>query len=236
MQADLQRARDFLAKATSARKKGDALRRVGRKDEARQAYQGGAKDLATTLSALEVGWKELLTLKPPLAANQTEVLDELVETLGALGGMQQRLGLLQEAARSYSDGALLEDKFNLQSTYNRLNAVKYYLLTGEKTLHDLEPRINELASYIGANLRAGKILSDKGWAWADLGDCMALLGRQDEARQAYSTFIAKAEIKSPERTLDVLREIASSLQAAGDPDAQRLHSALHALQSGLAAR
>jgi tetratricopeptide (TPR) repeat protein len=175
-------------------------------------------------------------LKPPLAGDENEVLNELVEALGSLGGMQQRLGLLKDAARSYSEGAHLEDRFNLQSTYNRLNVVKYALLTGEQTLHMLAPRIDELARHIDANLRADTDLSDKGWAWADLGDCLGLLGRQEEARRAYSTFIAKAEIKSPERTLDVLREIASSLRASGDPDAERLQLAVTALQSGLAAR
>jgi tetratricopeptide (TPR) repeat protein len=49
-------------------------------------------------------------------------------------------------------------------------------------------------------------LGDSGWAWADLGDCMALLGNLEEARRAYSIFIKKAEIKSPERAA-VIRSI-----------------------------
>jgi tetratricopeptide (TPR) repeat protein len=236
MRADLQKTKRLLENATSARKKGDALDLAGFKDDARQAYQSGADDLVATLAELDPDRRQLLEAEPPLADDQTKALNELIEAFGSLGGMQQRLGSLKDAARSYSEGARLEDKFNLQSTYNRLNAVKYALLTGEKTLQDLESRIDELASHIDASLRADKVLSDKGWAWADLGDCLALLGRQEEARRAYSTFIAKAEIKSPQRTLAVLRQIASSLRASGDPDAERLQSAVTVLESGLAAR
>jgi tetratricopeptide (TPR) repeat protein len=113
--------------------------------------------------------------------------------------------------------------------------VKYLLLAGERRLRELEPQLRELAAHVETNLRADKSLSDSGWAWADLGDCMALLGKPEEARKAYSSFISKAEIKSPERTLDVLKEIASKLKESADPDAPRLQAAIDILQSGLAA-
>jgi hypothetical protein len=41
-----------------------------------------------------------------------------------------------------------------------------------------------------------------------------LLGRTEEAAQTYAKFVAKAELKSPERALDVLKEIASKLTGA----------------------
>jgi tetratricopeptide (TPR) repeat protein len=163
-------------------------------------------------------------------------LRELIEIYGALGGMYQRIGALDKSLASYVAGSGLEESFGQTSTYNRLNALKYSLLTGPDQLRSLEPRIQTLADFIEASLRADKSLSDRGWAWADLGDCLALLGRTDEAARAYATFIAKAEIKSPERTLDILKEIAAKLQSKGDPDATRLVTAIDALQARLVAR
>ena len=219
--------------ARSYRKKGDALRKVGREDAAREAFNAGADSLKAALDMLKPGATQIAVAKPPLDGEQKGVLDELVETYGARGGMLQRLGFLKDASKSYSEGAVLEQKFDLPGTYNRLNAVKYSLLAGEARLGELEPRIRELAAHIEASLLADKSLNDSGWAWADLGDCMALLGNVQEARGAYLTFIAKAEIKSPERTLDILKEIASKLGETADPDAPRLRSAIDALQSGL---
>lgn len=236
MQDVLPAVQELQEQAKSARKKGDALRKAGRDDAARDAYRAGVRSLTAALEKLDATRRQLLAAEPPLDDGQEAALNELVETFGSLGGMQQRLGLLQEALRSYSDGAILEQRFQLSSTYNRLNEVKYALLTGQSTLQDQQPRIEGLAHLIEEHLRADKIPSDSGWALADLGDCMALLGRIDEARHAYSEYISKAEIKSSERTLDVLRELAFHLQASSDPDAPRLQAAIDALQSSLAAQ
>ena len=232
----LKEVTDRQEQAKSYRKKGDALRKTGREDAAREAYRAGVAALTDALEILRPAMEQLAAISPPLSSEQEAVLRELVETFGARGGMLQRLGLLKEASGSYSEGAVLERRFALPSTYNRLNAVKYSLLAGETRLRELEPQIRELATHIEISLRADKSLSDSGWAWADLGDCMALLGNPEEARRAYSSFISKAEIKSPERTLDVLKEIASKLKESADPDAPRLQAAIDVLQSGLAAR
>ena len=115
-----------------------------------------------------------------------------------------------------------------------MQAIKTALLTGDKHLEQLDSQIQTLATLIETNLRTNNTLSDSGWAWADLGDCFALLGNPDDARRAYTTFIAKAEIKSPERTLDVLKEIAVKLDESKDPDAMRLRLAIDVLDSRLA--
>lgn len=236
MPGRLEGIKEKQEQAKSYRKKGDALRKAGRDDGAHDAYQAGVATLTEALQSLRAEPDPLSTMKAPLTAEQELVLQELVETYGAMGGMLQRLGSLGEALVSYSEGAVIEQRFAFRGTYNRLNAVKTSLLTGDKRLRDLEPQIRELAALIETNLRADKTLSDSGWAWADLGDCKALLGSPDEARLAYSTFIAKAEIKSPERTLDVLKEIAAKLSALADPDAPRLEAAINVLQNQLAER
>jgi len=232
----LKELKENQERAKSYRKKGDALRKAGREDAAREAYRAGVTELTDGLEMFRPETEQLSAMSLPLPGELEAVLHELVETFGARGGMFQRLGLLKEASESYSEGAVLEQRFALPSTYNRLNEVKCLLLVGERRLRELEPQLRELAAHIQTNLRADKSLSDSGWAWADLGDCMALLGNPEEARKAYSSFISKAEIKSPERTLDVLKEIASKLKESADPDAPRLQAAIDVLHSGLAAR
>ena len=115
------------------------------------------------------------------------------------------------------------------------------MLAGEERLCEVESRIRDLAALIETDLRGlthlaaeDKSLIDSGWAWADLGDCMALLDNREDARRVYSIYISKAEIKSPDRTLDVLKEIASKLKEFADPDAPRLQAAIDVLQSQLA--
>ena len=231
------RLKDVMDKqdvAKSQRKKGDAFRKVGRDEEARVAYRSGMIALTEALEMLRSDAEEIGSSNPPLESAQKLILNELVEMFGARGGLLQRLGLLDEALNNYRQGAALEDRFALPSTYNRLNVIKQSLLQGETRLGVLEPQIQALATHIKSSLEADKSLSDQGWAWADLGDCLALLGNIEEAGKAYWTFIAKAEIKSPERTLDVLKEIAAKLEASADPDAGRLQKAVELLESGLA--
>jgi predicted RNA polymerase sigma factor len=232
----LKDVKEKQAQAKLQRKKGDALRKMGRDEEARAAYRSGTKALSDALEMLGPEAEQINASSPPLASEQKLVLDELVETFGARGGLLQRLGSLDEALDQYRQGAVLEDRFALPSTYNRINVVKQSLLQGETRLSGLEPQIRKLATYIKTTLDADKSLSDQGWAWADLGDCLALLGNPEEARKAYLTFIAKAEIKSPERTLDILKEIAAKLKESADPDASRLQDAIDVLESRLTTR
>lgn len=223
--------------ARSFRKKGDALRnKVGREEDAIGAYRSGLAALNEALGLLKEKDEMLQVASPPLPSDAAPDLRELIEIYGALGGIHQRLGEPEESLASYEKGAALEEKFGQANTYNRLNAVRYSLLTGPDLLRSLETRIQTLADFIDTSLRADKSLSDQGWAWADLGDCLALLGRTEEAGRAYATFIAKAEIKSPQRTLDVLNKIASKLQSKGDPDAPRLAMAIDTLNAKLVTR
>lgn len=229
----LKKAIELQKAARSSRKKGDAFRKASREKQAVDDYRSGVEALKKALELLNEKRKSLLELSPPLPDDETAYLLELVEIYGALGGMYQRLGEMEESLASYAEGAGLEEKFRMTSTYNRLNAVKYSLLTGHDPLRSFEARIQTLADFIDTNLRANKSLSDQGWAWADLGDCLALLGRTEEASKAYATFIEKAEIKSPERTLEILNDIASKLQSNSDPDASRLKKAIDVLKTRL---
>jgi tetratricopeptide (TPR) repeat protein len=223
-------------RARTQRKKGDALHDVGREEPALSAYREGLAALTDALALIRPDEEALQTASIPLSDDQKDIVNELVELHGARGGMLQRLGLLDEALASYTTGAALEERFAFSTIYNRLNMVKYSLLTGKQQLHELEPQIQALAALIEANLRADRGTSDSGWSWADLGDCLTLLGRPTEARRAYASFVSKAEIRSPERTLDVLQAIASRLEDLSDPDAPRLKQAVKTIQDELIPR
>ena len=225
---------DALKIAETARKKGDALRGRRPDDEVVRTYESGCSVLNAALGVARNAREGLDARSPPLDDDARALLGALVEARGVLGGLLQRLGRFEEARASYCDGELLESRFGLSSTYNRLNRVKQDLLRDDgMTLSALAPDIDELVRTIRDALSADQRLGDKGWAWADLGDCLALRGETREAAVAYANFIAKAEIKSPERTLDVLRQIATKLRMRGDPGATRLQDAIEALQAGL---
>lgn len=209
-------------RAKVQRKRGDALSKAGNEELAKEAFGGGVKLLEEAADKL----KDL---------DEAQVAEDLAETMGAMGGMLRRLGdeRQAEALQAYEDGADVEWDHGLSSTYNRLNTIKFRLLTGSANLAELKPTVQTLADLIEKSLRSDSTLSDSGWAWADLGDCHALLGNLSAAQEAYATFIEKAEIKSPETTLQVLNELAQTMKETNDPDAESVREAAATLQTKL---
>ena len=147
-----------------------------------------------------------------------EAATELVETYGVHGGVLRRKGDFSQALNFYRRGADLEDRLKLQSTYNRVNAIKWALRLGvsdsttlsheiKKTLHLLNEQTNELN---GPRRRDA-------WAFSDVGDCQALLGDRDAALNAYKRFLELSDTEMPSSALDVLREIRQKLPAYSDP-------------------
>jgi tetratricopeptide (TPR) repeat protein len=219
--------------ARSHRRKGEALEKSGEQNAAAKEFEAGLAALEDAIALMEPQASQLHASALPSQGRAEGVLKELIETFGAQGGLLQRLDRFKEAAQSYSRGAVLEKKFDLASTYNRLNAVKCALQAGTDTLAELEPEIKEIRNHIEDGLRSDRSLSDSGWAWADLGDCFALLGETKKAGDAYATFIAKADSNSPERTLRVLQRIAAKVK---DPKARRrLREVIGAIETSRAA-
>ena len=218
----IEEAKRLRDRAKGRRKRGDRLRKAGSEEQAKKVFGDGLKLLEEAENKL----KQL---------DAAQVAEDLAETLGATGGMLRRLGEERhdEALRAYQEGADVEEDHGLSSTYNRLNAIKFRLLTGRETLAALNPKIESLAEGIEDNLRKDAELSDRGWAWADLGDCQALLGDLQAAKVAYKTFINKAETQSPETTLKVLNDLAEAMTAANDPEAGRVRQAAATLQAEL---
>jgi len=230
------RPSDALAIARLARRKGEALARAGRREaDIFAAYDWGVRAIEQALAAV-AGERAALEASPSqrLSSSQAALLDQLVESFGVRGGLRQRQGRPSVALESYAAGAALEEKFQLPSTYNRLNWLKQTLLTRhDVSLDALSPRIEALCKVIDDSLNRSQELSATAWPWADLGDCLALLGRTEESAKAYGQFIAKAETKSPDRALAVLKQIGARLEENHDHSAPRVLAAIATLQSRL---
>jgi tetratricopeptide (TPR) repeat protein len=161
----------------------------------------------------------ILDIEPMERPPRREVVDELVELYGSLGGILRRMEDKENALVNYELGSTIEERFNLASTYNRLNTIKYKLLTHTATLDEMQQDLQKLAGHIERQLAIDSKLSDSAWSWADLGDSRLLTGDLDGARQAYRTFVSKAETKSPATALGVLTEVARTLEGGTDPKA-----------------
>lgn len=223
-------------KAMLSRKRGDALRRTGDREEAMAAYRIGLKSVEDILMLLKnPQWNQLEQYNDvaALPAEQLAIARELTEALGSRGGFLRRLGQVQEALNSYRQGTEIEEKFNPKSTYNRVNAVKFSLLFGLNKLDEIKHDIEKLERMLSEQLTTDQELSDSGWAWADLGDCRALLGDVQGAERAYRTFTEKARSNAPITTLDVLREILVKLEESNDPKAMAVKKSLIALEQRL---
>lgn len=211
--AELQR------QATLKRTRGDALRRQGKENEAREEYRAGVALLDRALQVLsDPQWNRLPVQggASSLPAEQLTIAEEFVEVYGARGGLLRRLGELPTALDSYTRGAGFERRFVQRSTYNQTNEIKYGLLTGQRSLVELEPEIGALEKHLTTTLNKNPELGDNGWAWADLGDLRALLGDGEGAERAYRSFINKAKPTAPRTTLDVLGSILKELERTND--------------------
>jgi tetratricopeptide (TPR) repeat protein len=233
VQQILDQIKELQKQAQLDRKRGDALRKANREAEAVTAYEAGSAKLSKGLEVLDAAsWQK-----------SSDLVAERAEMLGSLAGFAERIYSSEDTARGYEkalaryeEGAKVERDFQLASTYNRVNEIKYRLLSGQRKLSDIEPEIRMTANSLANALRTNQTLSDSGWAWADLGDCWALIGQLDEASRAYATFIAKADIKSPERTLDILTKIAKELDRHQDPGARLISESVSVLEGRLRSR
>jgi tetratricopeptide (TPR) repeat protein len=223
----------LLLDASTARTSGDTYRGKGDHELGREEYEDGVASLDEALEVLRgEPWKGFC--EGALDDVDQKALSTMVDVLGSRGGLLQRLGRTDDAQASYDEGAELERRFRLGSTYNRLNAVKCRIRSGAR-LESLLANIQEIATTIEGRIAVDQATRDRGWTWSDLGDCRALLGDLGGAEQAYSAFIARSETKSPKRALEVLSDIHASLERAGDPGAPRVGEAISTLQSRLEA-
>lgn len=237
--AALERKRaDWLARGNDAAGAVDALRTAkALLDEVQQLLVNHASEPLRAALGHDSTASSMASKAEQLSDEQLEVAKELVETLGARGGILRRLRDFSGALESYNAGANIERSFVPVSTYNRVNAVKLGLIAGRKNLAELDSELKALEGLLDGMLNmTSKVLepesltSDSGWAWADLCDCRTLLGDIDGAERAYTAFASKAGSRQPQRALNVLRQVASTLESTGDRAAARITESLSLLE------
>ena len=223
---------------TLHRNKGDSLLARGRQVDAADAYSTAVERTDDAL--------HLMGLDPGAPADQSGLIApdqaaDAAEWFGVRGGLLRRIGelgepeALERSLKSYRRGALIETKYELSSTYNRANALKLALITGHTTVKEERSDLAALRDVLDRRLAADVQAADDAWLWADLGDVTLLLGDEQKALSAYTTFTEKAHTKSPASTLKVLRGLIAALNAHHDPDAPAIEAAADRVEALLPA-
>lgn len=228
---ELSRTEDIVRNVTLYRRKGDALARSGRDEDARASYD-------TALSLIDKAL-EGLSISPAESAAQPAALDvdvasDAADLLGVRGGILRRLRRPGESLESYRRGAEIEKSQDLPVTYNRANAIKLALIVGDRTVAQVRDELIALRSVLEWRLSTDERAADDAWIWADLGDVRLLLGDDDGAERAYRAFADKARTDSLTSALSVLRQVVDALDAHGDADAEQIAASLRKAERLLA--
>ncbi len=216
---------DGLDEARALREEAEGLIEADNPDELEEALK--LLDRAVELS--EPAWESMRDVpNGSPTEQQRKVGDELIETYGVTGGAYRRRHDFEKALRYYERGAILEVKLRLDNTYNRVNSIKWSIRLDKKSIDQLQATIRdtlELLERQTDEVRGSR--KRDAWAWADLGDCRALLGDEPGALLAYDRFLDLAGVDDATSPLGVLREIAKKLPQ-GKPS-----TAVHAIMNRL---
>lgn len=224
---------------TLNRRKGDALAKRANRDGAVEAYRTAIRSADEALSVLGIA---IDAEADAAGAVDPQLAAEAAEWLGIRGGLLRRVSeldqsvALDDALRSYGLGAEIETRYDLPGTYNRGNALKLALLSGNATLQDERDDLVALRDVLTHRLATDEHAADDAWLWADLGDVALLLGEEGSALSAYRTFAEKARTDSPAATLSVLRGVVEALKINKDGGAPAVEAALDNVEELLLSR
>jgi hypothetical protein len=195
----------------------DEIRRL--KNEARLLRDIGQTDRA--LSMIERAHSLLETPQPVQTVDgrlesddavSSSVKAERANLWGIRGGILRRAGRLEEARAAYRQGRELEK----DDTYNRTNSIYLDLLIGPATPRTLEKEIRDARDKVERQIRAQR--SRQWWAWADLGLLEMLLGRQQQADEAYRNFEESgARASDYDTVLSVLESLWAKFRESNEP-------------------
>jgi tetratricopeptide (TPR) repeat protein len=222
MNCDTDRVEERIEKAIDLREEAEGLIAADEPAELDEALVL----LQSARRVLESDWKRLDAVEAGYELSELEkrIVNELVETFGVTGGACRRKKDYKQALLWYQEGSHLEEKFRLSNTYNSVNTIKWGLKLGQATLSNLVSTIEATREALSKQVdeKSGPRRRDA-WAWADLGDCRALLGDKKGAIEAYRRFVSLAGADDPESPLSVLREILPKLPVN--------HKATHAVKA-----
>src|SRR5450755_2435307 len=136
--------RSLQRRVSLQRRRAESLERAGRQTEAMDTYVQGLGMIDEYLSELDIDGDVADEAADPDVASP----EDLAELWGIRGGILRRIGRVSEALNSYRRGAEVERLSELASTYNRTNALKLSLVSGEATLAACQPAAISLQDII----------------------------------------------------------------------------------------
>lgn len=174
--------------------------------------------------AVEILQSELDSLEADSSASadeRKECAHRLSDYWGRLGGIYRRANMDPEGIDAYRHGMEIEQRYQLEDSYNRTNWIVLTLLQDPAKLDELGHEINQTIDLIQAQVQG--LRRDQWWAWADLGLVCQLGGRVREARGAYEHFQ-----QAGARPVDYksVRDVLESLSARFQPSAPELSARL----------
>lgn len=175
------RSRYHRNEALEALKEGDT-------EQAAEEFESSREAIRDALHRLQdLGTPDLSSLKRASEAEIT-IAEQLADCWGILGGVYRSQGNLDEARNAYDKGYEYESntRFNVLSTYNRVNRLVVRILQNPDLLSDSSPQVVDIEEpatmrhllrktdeEIERQLREGR--RDRAWALADLA-MVRLLG------------------------------------------------------------
>lgn len=218
--------------AEMAREKGDNLSRRANEDRAQLEFEIGLANLQGAIEALPKG-HDLRQVHSWATSMSTRASERLIEVLGSRGGLLRRIGNISGALDSNELGAKVEQLSGSSVTYNRLNVIKNSIILGTMKIDDLRKTAKETADQLDKNLNADAMtnaaLNDKGWPWADLGDCYLILGDLARAEIAYEEFFNRIEPSSRKKPIPVLQRMHEALAEKKDPSSAAAITAIETI-------
>jgi len=180
---------------------------------------------------LDVAIKQLLPVYKVADDDYKETLSrELADCYGMKGGIYRRWAaldtahskaMLRKAAEMYNEGL----KYEINDSYNLFNSIVIQVLLEPMSIDKHYPRINECVVVIQEQVKGSRI--DQWWAWADLGLCNLLLGKEDDARLAYERFTRTgSRAQDYDSILSVLKNLESAFQGLLVPRLQSISKSI----------
>ena len=166
--------------------------------------------------------------------NKEKRLSELADCYGMKGGVFRRWERLDDAIQMYRTGLDYEEQLGHDS-YNLSNWIALSIAHGKEQPATLSGRIAEGADLVGEQLRlrpSSRVRPDRSkqwWAWADFAMFNLLLGRSDQALDAYGKYRdVGARREDYQTTIEVLELLEG--RVAGTPLFDGFDSAIRVLK------
>jgi tetratricopeptide (TPR) repeat protein len=195
-----------------------------------EAYEEAIEALKEAVAWIdESDWERRSDIE---VADQKTVAWHLADCLGMMGGNARRLGRLEEALKYFKRGGIYEidRRFEINSSYNLVNAIVIPIENRIKSASEQKEALAQAVSVLQDQV-FGKRRMDR-WAWADLGQCLLLLGDRRGAKDAYLRFMELGDEESVKSAKNVLNKLHKPLKDVDEEIADAIVEGISQLEKG----